>query len=117
MRAAPARWAVGILLTFIVLAGAISLGLIAWAKREGALAVQIGLSAAGPWLLAWRLMLYVVLMTYWREIMEWLSPRMELSTAARTQLVAWRWRAGMGLLMMDLILVEDLLGILQRVFF
>lgn len=105
------------LLTFIVLAGAISLGLIAWATREGVLAVQIALSEAGPWLLTWRLMLFSALITFWREIMAWLSQHFGLSTDAEAQLVGWRWRAGTGLVLMNLILVEGLLGLLQSVLF
>jgi len=117
VRAAPTRWAIGIVLAFIVLAGSISLGLLAWARRDGVLAIHSALADAKPWLLIWRLMLYSVLMTYWRELMEWLSQHLELARPAQAQLVGWRWRPGMGLLLMDLILVEDLLGVLGSVFF
>ena len=117
MKLAFARWGLLGLVIGFVLVGAIVLGLTVWARRDGVLAIHSALADAKPWLLIWRLMLYSVLMTFWREIMEWLSQYLAVSTRAQAQLVGWRWRAGMGLLLMDLILVEDLLGVLHDVFF
>ena len=45
----------------------------------------------------------------------WLTRRAELGAAAAAALRQWRWRAGAGLVLMDLILVEDVLGFLGRV--
>jgi len=113
---AVARWGrFFLVLSFMLIAG-IALGLIAWAKREGVLAVHRALVETEAWFLAWRLMLFGALMAFWQEIMRWLSGRLELSSRAQAQLVGWRWRAGTGLLLMDLILVEDLLGLLESVF-
>ena len=82
MKPALTRWSLLCLFLGFVLIAAITLGLITWARRDGVLAIHGALADAKPWLLAWRLMLYSALMTFWREIMQWLSQHLELSTPA-----------------------------------
>jgi hypothetical protein len=109
-----ARWLFGAVLVWLVAIAAVAAGLWVWAERDGIADVQAGLSSAQPWLLGWRLTLFSVLMLYWHEIAGWLTRRAELGAAAATALRQWRWRAGAGLVLMDLILAEDVLGFLGR---
>jgi hypothetical protein len=97
------------------MAAAIALALIIWAERMGDTAVRKALSDARPWFLLWRLSLLTALLGYWRPIVAWTSKRFSLSRTSEAELQKWRWRAGAWLVVMDLVLVEDLLGLLRYV--
>ena len=100
---------------YCLVAAAIALVLIIWAERVGDAAVLDALNDARPWLLLWRLSLLTALLLYWRPVVAWTSKRFSLSRASETELQKWRWRAGAWLVVMDLVLVEDLLGLLRYV--
>ena len=93
---------------------AVAVGLWVWMARSGLEAAELMLARAAPWLLCWRLLLFVALMVYWRELVRGLSTYAGLSDAATAALRRWRVRAGIGLIVMDLVLVEDAIGFLRR---
>ena len=113
-RTRAARWLLGAVLVWLTAIAAVAAGVWVWAERDGIAEVQTGLAKARPWLFGWRLLLFSALMLYWHEIAGWLTRRAELGAAAAAALRQWRWRAGAGLVLMDLILVEDVLGFLGR---
>ena len=113
MKVSRGRPAVALLFAGCAIAAAIALVLIVWTKRVGDAAVLEALNVARPWLLLWRLSLLSALLVYWRPIVTWTSKRFSLSRTSETELQKWRWRAGAWLVVMDLVLVEDLLGLLR----
>jgi hypothetical protein len=98
-----------------LIAAAIALVLVIWAERMGDAAVLEALNGARPWLLLWRLSLLAALLVYWRAVVAWMSKRFSLSRTSEIELQSWRWRAGTWLVVMDLVFVEDLLGLLRYV--
>lgn len=85
-----------------------------WTQHDGIEAVELTLTRAAPWLLLWRLGLFTVLILYWHEFVDRLAKSAMLALATTTALRRWRVRAGAGLIVMDLVLVEDALGLLRR---
>jgi len=114
MSARPWRWLAVTLAASGLLVAGIALGLIAWAEREGLEVVQAQLEQAAPWLLVWRITLFGVLIIYWKELAGWISRKCALDEASRVALVQWRWRAAVWILLLDLVLAEDLIGLIQR---
>ena len=114
MRPRNRLWAVGLMASACLLVGAIAAGVFAWAERESVDAIHLRLEQAAPWLLLWRVSLFSVLVVYWREFAGWIANIFSLDSESRAELVHWRWRAAAGLLFMDLVLVEDVIGQLQR---
>ena len=115
MKVSPGRPAVTLLSAGCAITAAIALLLIISAEKLGDAAVLEALRDARPWLLLWRLSLLTALLVYWRPIVTWTSKRFRLSPTSETELQKWRWRAGAWLVVMDLVLVEDLFGLLRYV--
>jgi hypothetical protein len=105
------RWTAGLGL----LVAGIAIGLIAWAERDSVEAINSRLAALAPWLVLWRISLFAALVVYWNELARWAARAFALDDKSGAELVRWRWRAAAGLLLMDLVLVEDLIGKVQRV--
>jgi hypothetical protein len=115
MNMSRGRSAVALLAVWCLIAAVIASGLIVWAERVGDATVLVALRDARPWLLLWRFSLLTALLVYWRPIVAWTSKRFRLSRASETELQRWRWRAATWLVVMDLVLVEDLVGLLRYV--
>ena len=115
MKVSPGRPGLALLSAWCAIAAAIGLVLIIWAERVGHAAVLEALSDARPWFLVWRLSLLTAILVYWRSIVAWTSKRFSLSRTSETELLKLRWRAAAWLVVMDLVLVEDLLGLLRYV--
>jgi len=94
---------------------AAGLGLVAWSAQMQLVSLQDTLYMWQPWLLVWRGTLLATLLLAWPALVRALSATFKLHGAATQALHAWRWRAGLGLVLMDLILVEDLLQPLGRI--
>ena len=109
-------WALSLGAGAVLVLLTLALGIAVWASRDGVTAVHAGLIAAAPWLLVWRLSLFTLLMLYWRELADRLCQTLSLGADSRVAIGHWRWRAGIGLILMDLVLVEDAIGRLQRAF-
>ena len=114
MRLPRTKASVAFMVLWSLVAVAIATGLVAWTKIEGQEAVRATLRDARPWLLLWRLCLLSFLMICWRPVVASIGRYFQLSTSAERALRNWKWRAGAGLVLMDLILVEDLLGVLRH---
>ena len=115
MSARPWRWIIAGTTGVGVLVAGIGFGLVSWAERESLDAVNTLLADAAPWLLLWRIGLFAGLIVYWKELARWAARAFSLSAASSAALAQWRWRAAAWLLLMDLVLVEDLIGRIQRV--
>jgi hypothetical protein len=89
---------------------AIAVTLILWAERESVEHIRTHVSQVAPWLVLWRIGLFAILIVYWRELADWITKTFALDPQSRADLVRWRWRATSGLMLMDLVLVEDLIG-------
>jgi hypothetical protein len=101
----------GVTLVFLAM---IALGIVAVAHRQGLEGLEGTLQRGRPWLLFWRIGVFAVLMVYWRELVRVVVRVAKLDVATAQALTLWRARAGVGLVMMDLVLVEDALGWLGR---
>lgn len=115
MRLLGARSARAFVSLSAVLVGLVAVALLVWTGVEGQEAVRQALRAARPWLLLWRLAVLGVLIARWDSIVESLSRRFRLSSVSAHTLRRWRWRAALWLIVMDLVLVEDVRGLLARV--
>ena len=114
MRTRPWRWlAVALAASSLRVAG-IALGLVTWAEREGLEVVQAQLEQAAPWFLVWRITLFAILIIYWKEFAGWVSRKCAVDEASYAALIQWRWRAAVWVLLLDLVLAEDLIGLIQR---
>jgi hypothetical protein len=107
-------WLVG-MTAWVLAVVAIAIGLATWARFEGPNAVRATLQEATPWLLLWRLTVWSMLMLGWGPLSAAVARHLVLSTSSEQALRAWRWRAGAGLVLIDLVLVEDLVGAVSRV--
>jgi hypothetical protein len=107
-------WFIGVTAWALIVV-AVGIGLAVWAKVEGPSAVRATLQDAAPWLLLWRLTVWSLLMIGWGSMTTAIARYLELSVSSEQALLAWRWRAGAGLVLIDLVLVEDLVGVVGRV--
>lgn len=104
---APVRWTFGLLVLIGVLAG---LGLAVWHARTPAAAIAAQLEAAHPWLALWRALLFTLLIGGWPRWVEFLSARYRWTAAHRDRVAAQRWRVAAWLLVIELLLVQGVLG-------
>lgn len=107
------RWAAGFMVGSCLVLGAIVIGLLTWAERASIDVVNERWAEVAPWLLLWRVGLFSLLVVYWRDLTARVARTFDLDPMSAAALRDWRWRAAAGLLIMDLILVEDLVGKLQ----
>jgi hypothetical protein len=110
----PWQWLAVTLIASGLLVAGIAVGLVTWAEKEGLEIIQARLAQAAPWLLVWRIAVFAILIVYWRELAGWVSRRCSLDEASCAALVQWRWRAAVWILLLDLVLAEDLIGLIQR---
>lgn len=110
-----AFWFSGLVALGLVLALAVVLFFVA--QRSGIEDLEELLRRVAPSLLLWRLGLFVALMLYWRELVGGLARLAKLDGPTTSALHGWRTRAGTGLVVMDLLLVEDTVGWLARLVF
>jgi hypothetical protein len=108
------RWAAGVAAGLGLLVAGIAVGFTVWVERESVEAVNARLAEFALWLLLWRISLFAILVVYWKELARWVARAFALDAESGAELVRWRWRALAGLLLMDLVLVEDLIGKVHR---
>jgi hypothetical protein len=111
----PRKWWFVGMTAWALIVVAVGIGLATWAKFEGPSAVRATLQDAAPWLLLWRLTVWSLLMIGWGPMSTGIARYLGLSVSSEQALRAWRWRAGAGLVLIDLVLVEDLVGAVGRV--
>jgi len=107
------RWALGLVLGAGVV---VAIALLTVRTTPAAIdALDARWTDVAPWLLAWRVGLFACLVACWGRLVTWVSQRLSLDTSCCEALLAWRWRGAGLLLLMDLVLVEDLVGKLARI--
>ena len=114
MSARSRRWLGVTLAASALLVAGIAVGLVSWAERAGLEVIRSRLEQAAPWLLVWRITLFAILIIYWKELASWIGRKCALDEASCAALVQWRWRAAVWILLLDLVLAEDLIGLIQR---
>jgi len=110
MRRHAWRWTFGFAAGASLVVAGIATSLIVWAERESVEEINTHLSQVAPWLVLWRIGLFATLIVYWRELADLITKTFALDPQSCADLVRWRWRAASALILMDLVLVEDLVG-------
>lgn len=101
-------WAVlGLVAGLTLLAG---LGLLVWGHYQDMEVIDRQLEAARPWLAAWRLTVFLVLIGGWPYWMAWLARYGKWSEARREAPRAQRWRIALWLIVLELVLVQNVVG-------
>jgi len=108
------RWVVGFATGAGLVVAGIAIGLIMWAEQESVEKINAHVAHMAPWLLLWRIGVFAILILYWNELVGWATKAFVLNRESGVELVRWRWRAATGLVLMDLVLVEDLIGRIQH---
>lgn len=108
------RWLVGFATGAALLVVGISISLIMWAEQESIEKINTRVAQMAPWLLLWRIGVFAILILYWNELTGWATNAFALNSESGVELARWRWRAATGLVLMDLVLVEDLIGRIQH---
>jgi H+/Cl- antiporter ClcA len=101
-------WAVlGLFAGLTLLAG---LCLLAWSHYQDMETIASQLEATRPWLAVWRLTVFLVLIGGWPYWMAWLGRGRGWSEARRKALRAQRWRIALWLIVLELVLVQNVVG-------
>lgn len=79
-----------------------------WTWQAGSDAVRQGLQAAKPWLLAWRLLLFAVLIGGWPYWVGCLARRGRLDERLYRHALSQRWRVAAWLLVIEILLVQGI---------
>lgn len=77
-----------------------------WTGHSGPEAVPQGLQAAKPWLAAWRLILFAIVIGGWRHWIDRLADWAGLNERQRRDVLARRWRVASWLLVIEALLVH-----------
>lgn len=108
------RSATGFLRVFFVsslaLAGLTIIGTLAWHHLQDAREIARTLDQAGPWLAAWRALLFIGLIGTWPRWVAWLAHRYRWPDAQRRHVLAQRWRVAAWLIVIELLLVQNVAG-------
>jgi hypothetical protein len=99
-----------LLLCSVILIGLAVVGIVAWHYATDAQAVAFGLEAARPWLSVWRAALSAALIVLWPPLINWLAARYGWSDGQRRYVTAQRWRVAAWLIVIELVLVQNLVG-------
>jgi len=92
----------------------IAISLIIWAEQASVEKINTRVAQLTPWLVLWRIGVFAILVLYWNELAGWAVKAFGLDAESGLELARWRWRAATGLVLMDLVLVEDLIGRIQH---
>lgn len=99
-----------LLLSGSALAGLVVVGVFAWHYFNDTQAVAAGIERARPWLAAWRAAVFVVLIGLWPRLINALADRYGWNDAQRRYVSAQRWRVATWLIVIELVLVQNLIG-------
>lgn len=97
-------------LSGVSLAGLVVAGVFAWHHFQDTQAIAAGIERSRPVLIAWRAVLFVSLIGLWPRLINALAERYGWSDAQRQYVSAQRWRVAAWLLMIELVLVQNLIG-------
>lgn len=99
-----------LLLSGTALAGLVVVGVFAWHYFNDTQAVAAGIERARPWLAAWRAALFISLVGLWPRLINALADRYGWSYAQRQHVCTQRWRVATWLIVIELVLVQNLIG-------
>jgi hypothetical protein len=99
-----------LLLSGLALAGLVVVGVFAWHYFNDIQAVAAGIERARPWLAAWRAALFISLVGLWPRLINVLADRYGWSDAQRQHVCTQRWRVATWLIVIELVLVQNLIG-------
>lgn len=99
-----------LLLSGAALAGLVVVGVFAWHYFNDTQAVAAGIERAKPWLAAWRAVLFASLLGLWPKLINALADRYGWNDAQRQYVSAQRWRVATWLIVIELVLVQNLIG-------
>ncbi|MBA1446460.1 MAG: hypothetical protein M3H12_07640 [Chromatiales bacterium] len=106
-RLSPFWFAMAVLTTLFILAG---IGMATWQLFEDPVMIHNRLNAAKPYLFGWRMLLLTLLITFWPNLMVWLCRRNGWDTAKLDLAIDWRWRAALWLMVIEVGLVQGVIG-------
>jgi len=108
------RWLVGFATGAGLVVAGLAVSLMIWAEQESVENINSHVAQMAPWLLLWRIGVFAILVLFWDELAGWAAKAFALNSESGVELARWRWRAATGLVLMDLVLVEDLIGRIQH---
>jgi len=82
----------------------------AWQYFNDAQAIAAGIERARPWLAAWRTAMFVALIGLWPRLINALADRYGWNDAQRQHVCTQRWRVATWLIVIELVLVQNLIG-------
>jgi len=94
----------------LILAGLAVVGIVAWHHLTDTQTVATNIAKIRPWLAAWRAALFVVLVGLWPRLINSLADRYRWSEPHRRYITAQRWRVSVWLIVIELVLVQNLIG-------
>ena len=97
-------------LSGVSLAGLVIAGVFAWHHFQDTQAIAAGIERSKLWLIAWRAVLFVSLIGLWPRLINALAGRYGWSDAQRQYVSARRWRVVTWLIVIELVLVQNLIG-------
>ncbi len=106
-RLSPFWFGMVILITLFILVG---IGMAAWQLFEDPMTIRDRLYAAKPYLFGWRMLLLALLITFWPHLMAWLGRCNGWSTGKLQFAIGWRWRAALWLMVIEVGLVQGVIG-------
>lgn len=95
---------------FLVISSLIGAALWTWIGASGMNAVDAQLDAARPWLMGWRVVLFASVIGFWPQWTAWLAARRQWPPERRQALLGLRWRVAAWGIVLELLLVQNLLG-------
>ena len=101
-----------VLVVFGVLVLLTGVGLLMWGQYQSMPLIAHQLDEARPWLTVWRFALYALVIIGWPWWVAVLSKRASWKDAFHQQLLGLRWRLAGWLLVLELLLAQNLLGLL-----
>lgn len=91
----------------VLLAGA---GLLIWSRYQSLPMIANQLDHAWPWMMVWRLTVYVLVIGGWPRWVAGLGRRYDWTAAFSQQLLQLRWRLAGWLVVLELLLAWNLVG-------
>ncbi|MCF6283407.1 MAG: hypothetical protein L3J28_14600 [Candidatus Polarisedimenticolaceae bacterium] len=113
-RLSPFWFGMAVLTMLVILVG---IGVATWQFFENPKAIQGHLEAAKPYLFGWRMLLLGTLITLWPHLMAWFGQHSNWSSEKLNFAISWRWRAALWLLVVEVGLIQGVIGTFLRYLF
>ncbi|MDX1252291.1 MAG: hypothetical protein IDH49_08620 [Gammaproteobacteria bacterium] len=97
-------------MVFLVISALIGAALWTWIGASGMNTVDAHLHAAKPWFMLWRVALFALVIGFWPQWTNWLAKRRRWPPERRQALLGLRWRVAAWWVVLELLLVQNLLG-------